>query len=315
MKSTGVLHAADGFVRFKSALQAIAEAHLSVNLEELLRIILKSSRDIASAEASSIALISENGEELRFYRISGGSKKVGSVRLQIGQGIAGRVAETGRPMIVNEASRSRYFFKKVDDSTGFRTRRVLCVPLRFQDKVVGVLEVINKAGSNFNREDLLILSTFANHAAIALENARLSREASRDSLTGIYNRRYFDSWLKNQWPHYDRLNKPLSILLIDVDRFKSINDRHGHAGGDYVLRTLAQLVQARVRRLDVLARYGGDEIILALPRPRAPGLWSSPSGFVKWSRITSSDIAGPLLPSRSASVFPRGSPQSRMRNV
>jgi diguanylate cyclase (GGDEF)-like protein len=255
--------AADKLAR---SLNLIAEASRIADIDDLLRVVLKSAQETVGAEAVSLALVDEATGELYFYKFAGGSRKIRSVRLPPGRGIVGHVAATGAPLNIEDAKRCPHFFPDVDKATGFKTRQVLCVPMRARGRLIGVLEAVNKLGAGrFDAQDQLIFLTFAGHAASAIESSRLARQAFYDQLTGIRNRAFFEDWLASQWTRLGRLDKPFSLLLIDVDRFKAVNDSRGHAAGDALLRGLAELIKSLIRRSDVLARYGGDELILALP--------------------------------------------------
>ncbi|HVJ15855.1 MAG TPA: diguanylate cyclase [Polyangiaceae bacterium] len=102
-------------------------------------------------------------------------------------------------------------------------------------------------------------------------NARLEALATTDALTGLYNRRYLDTVLFSELKRTLRYKAPLSIILVDIDRFKLVNDTYGHAVGDAVLRNVAGLITRQARTTDVTARYGGEEIVLVLPHTDARG--------------------------------------------
>ena len=116
----------------------------------------------------------------------------------------------------------------------------------------------------------MIAQTFADEAAIMIENARLYEKAQLmatfDALTGIHNRRYFFEEAKKEFNRLKRYNNQLSVIMIDIDHFKLINDRFGHAAGDKVLIQFVERVQKKLRNSDVLARYGGEEFSILLPQ-------------------------------------------------
>jgi diguanylate cyclase (GGDEF)-like protein len=144
-----------------------------------------------------------------------------------------------------------------------------------QQRVLGVIVVDNRwTDQTITESALADLQSLANLAAVGVERARLheriKRMAEQDGLTGLLNRRRFDELAQATFSDCRQHGEDLSILLLDIDRFKDINDHHGHLAGDDVLRGLSHLVTQRVRRGDLAARYGGDELAIILPRAAGP---------------------------------------------
>jgi len=140
--------------------------------DELLRRILEASMQLFEAEGCSVALLEESGEKLAFTSMMGDIEPQ-QVRLDLGQGIAGWVAQHGEPVISNDVSQDPRFYGDVDQRTGFRTRSILCAPLRARDQVIGAIEVVNTAAAEgFYEEDLELLAAFAGLAVVALDRAR-----------------------------------------------------------------------------------------------------------------------------------------------
>jgi len=149
-------------------------------------------------------------------------------------------------------------------------RQLLSVPLIHREKVGGVLTVINKLDTEaFSTEDMDTLSTLAVYAAVAIDNARFMEEvetiAITDSLTGLYNHREFQKRLMEEIERGKRYGKEFSLLMLDMDHFKVINDTHGHPVGDAVLKETAKIIKKSVRNVDLPARYGGEEFAVILP--------------------------------------------------
>jgi sigma-B regulation protein RsbU (phosphoserine phosphatase) len=158
-------------------LNAILNSTLKLN--ELLAIIMKTSSEVMRSEVASLLLIDEASNELVFRVALGGkgAELEEKFRLKMGEGIAGSVAAAGKPEIVNDPQNDPRFAKRFDKSTGFVTRAILCVPMKAREKIIGVLQAINPVGrKGFTPEDLELFETFADQAAIAIENARLHGE-------------------------------------------------------------------------------------------------------------------------------------------
>lgn len=141
------------------------------------------------------------------------------------------------------------------------------IPLAYQERVLGVLVLgsVNK----YSEEQTSLFDYLASQISIALDNAIMHQKIQElsltDTLTGLYNRRYLNARLEEEWARCVRHGKPLSVLLSDVDNFKSVNDTWGHDKGDDVLRTIARIVKSNVRKEDLAARYGGEEFVIVLP--------------------------------------------------
>lgn len=247
------------------ALDILAIINSTKNSDELISLILESVKEVMEVEASSLIQVDEKTDELYFSKISGGSQLIKEIRLDMGVGIAGRVAHTRKAMIVNDVHNSEYHYKAADDITHFDTRSLICVPLIIREKTIGVLQALNKINNkHFDEDDLMIFNAFAAQIAVALENSRLYKLTIHDSLTGVFNRRYFDIWIEKEFERVKRFNTHLSLLMIDIDHFKKVNDNFGHQAGDFILNSLVQHIYKFTRRSDLFARYGGEEFVLVL---------------------------------------------------
>ena len=252
--------------KFYKMLDTLALINSTQDLDKLLQLIMKTIKNVMEAQASSLMLLDPEKNELYFNTVEGGSAKVKEIRIQAHQGIAGHVASTGQPLIVNDVEKSKYFLKSVDQRTRFKTRQIICVPLVNRGKTIGVLQALNKRGhQDFNKEDERLFGAFGHQVSVAIDNARLYNMAFYDALTRVYMRRYFEAWLEQEFARVKRYHTNLSLMMFDIDHFKKINDAHGHQAGDYILRKLAETVKANVRLADVVARYGGEEFVVCLP--------------------------------------------------
>jgi signal transduction histidine kinase len=155
----------------------------TLDLDEVLTLIMERINSVLKVEAGSLLLIDDETGELVF-QIALGEKAEGvkPFRLQMGQGIAGHVAQSGEPLMISDAQKDRRHFREVDVTTDFLTRAMLCVPMIFKGKVIGVIEIMNKLEGDFTESDLTLLNSIATYAAIAIENARLHQSvlAERD---------------------------------------------------------------------------------------------------------------------------------------
>ena len=192
------------------------------------------------------------------------------------QGIAGRVYMTGETYVTSDAPTDRFFYKRMDEETRYQTNSLIAVPIRIEQEVCGVLELINrKDASAFSQQDRNLLEVFAGYISISIQNVLDGRQAQeiakRDNLTGLYNDRYLHIALADSIRYCTAENKDLAAVFMDLDYFKRVNDTHGHPRGDSVLQEFAARVQAEIREVDTLARYGGEEFAVVLPETAAAG--------------------------------------------
>ncbi len=146
--------------------------------KEVRRRAIEAATELMKAEVGSLLLVDEEKGNL-FFEVALGNyeEDIKKITLNLGEGIAGWVAKHGEPLIVNNPEQDERFFRGVDEQTEFRTRNIICVPIKVKDKIIGVLEAINKKnGENFDQEDLLLFSSLADQVAIALDNARLYQD-------------------------------------------------------------------------------------------------------------------------------------------
>ncbi|MBN2050649.1 MAG: sensor domain-containing diguanylate cyclase [Spirochaetales bacterium] len=219
----------------------------------------------------SLLLKDPRADELVFKVVVGEAADVlRETRISTQEGISGWIARTGQSVIIEDVSKDKRFNDRIDRITGFTTSSIIGVPLKTGDKVLGVIELINKLnGQAFTPFELKVLSTIADFAAIAIEKEyyiRAIRKISRqDHLTGCLNRRSMDIILSREMERSRRRKIPLSILMLDIDDFKKINDIYGHLHGDEVLKVCADTLFRNVRKIDYVVRYGGDEFAVIMP--------------------------------------------------
>ena len=255
-------------------------------LVPVLERIVTQARRFTGAEAATLFL--REGAHLRFAVVQNEIKnrRVGDYemqqRLEVERlpldvpSLAGYVANSGEVVNVREAyeipSDAPYSFNwRVDLATGYRTHSVLAVPLRdAAQRNLGVLQLINAIDLDgqavpFHPRLEDVARAFAAYAAIAVRSARLEELSFKDPLTDGYNRRYLMLRLYEEVSRAARYQQALSLILLDLDGFKAVNDRWGHGAGDDVLKQVVQLLASQSRRDSVVARYGGDEFIALLP--------------------------------------------------
>jgi diguanylate cyclase (GGDEF)-like protein len=181
----------------------------------------------------------------------------------VDQGVTGWVVASGRPRRNDEVAESPEYLE-VDSSV----RSELCVPLKVENKVIGVFNAESFRRAAFTEADEGIMLTLAGQLAMAIDRLRaeveLSRLATLDELTGLYNRRSFFAQAERKLKRDHSSRKPTCAIMLDIDHFKPINDTYGHPVGDRVLRRVADCCQRSVRDVDLIGRYGGEEFVVLL---------------------------------------------------
>ena len=161
------------------------------------------------------------------------------------------MAQTGKPAIVNDAARDPRFTRKFDTKTQFETRSILCAPLISRGRTIGVVEIINRLGGRFTQTDLDILLTLVEPCAIAIENAMLFQRTEQltitDDLTKLFNSRYMNLYIGREIKRCKRHGIPLSVIFLDLDGFKGINDQYGHLAGSGTLAEVGGILAEAVR--------------------------------------------------------------------
>lgn len=180
-----------------------------------------------------------------------------------GEGILGWVVEHGEPARIGDVEHDTRWLRSQGQS--FHVRSIIAEPLWSSGEVIGVLSVTSPTRDAFVEEDQLLLRLLANCSAPPIERARLRRLAMFDDTTMAFNHRYLQPRLVEEMERAGRTAGDVSVLYMDLDHFKSVNDNYGHAVGDVILRMFADRVRRTVRKVDVLVRRGGEEFVLIMP--------------------------------------------------
>jgi diguanylate cyclase (GGDEF)-like protein len=245
------------------ALQEVAAiVARTLDTQEALRLIVETLARVFDYPVVSFRLL--QGDELVVAAVHGAVAGQQSRPIHVGQGIIGRVAQTGQAAFIPDVDAEPSYVRMRQDLTS-----EVCVPINVGGQLGGVLNVEGTAERPVTARDLDLLQTFAEHAGTLLHNARLYEQmrllATRDPITDLPNHRVFRERLHEEVRRAERYDRPLSLLLLDLDDFKAINDELGHQAGDAILRELAARLRAALRDTDLLARYAGDEFVALLP--------------------------------------------------
>lgn len=222
---------------------------------------------LAGAEAWSLLLEESFFKTLRLRS----SKNIQKINFEVPGGIAGLAMTKETAINVADIARNKYFDKNIDGFRGLRIKSLICVPLKIKDRTVGALRFLNKkTAASFTKADVTLLADIACLIALALERVYLYHKIEEvsitDDLTGLYNVRYLDQSLDVEIERSRRYGIIFSLIFMDIDNLKKVNERAGHLSGSKVLIETARLLKGNLRKIDVVIKYGGDEFVIVLPQ-------------------------------------------------
>ena len=247
------------------------------DLKRLISVILDKAVDTVNAEKGSLMLYDASNNTLQVKVVYGLKDKkhqddinngvVECKKMRPDVGIAGKVFTEKKSIITNLGGKDPRFSQLSND---LNVSSLICVPLIAKGECIGIINITNKKnGKLFNKKDLEFVEALANQAAIAVDNAQLYELATKDGLTKLYIHRHFYFLLEAEIKRVQRYDHILSLLIMDIDNFKQVNDTYGHLIGDLVLKEISSTILQTVRHVDIPARYGGEEFTIILPETSA----------------------------------------------
>src|ERR1035437_3123540 len=278
----------------------------SFDLDTILRTILEHMERIMEAELWTLLMLDESTQEL-YYAIAAGGEQdaLSDLRVKVGEGVAGWVVEHGETLIVPEAVDDPRV-KEEGSAEPRNVRSVIALPLRGRKGTHGAIEIFNPRTDQMTDYTIAFLHILADHAAIAIENAhdvaRIQQLTITDDTTGLFNVRHLYDVLARQLDRSRRNGLPLSLAFIDLDRFKLVNDRHGHLVGSELLARAGQRLQELSRKQDYCFRYGGDEFVILMPDTDATEALAQAGALHRALMATSFSLKNGLELTVSASV-------------
>jgi diguanylate cyclase (GGDEF)-like protein len=242
----------------------------SLDLDTILQTIMEKMAAYFEPATWSLLMLDEASDELYYAAAVGkGCENLNALQMTSGESLARWVINHGAPLIIANAVDDERIRHESDDDFFVEGCSAVCMPVRTGGKVLGIIQMVNIDMGIYTRNEML-LRTLADYAAIAIENARAVQRIQElsitDDCTGLYNARHLFTALSEEVHRSERFGYEFSLLFLDLDYFKRVNDEHGHLVGSKLLGQVGQALRENLRLVDAAFRYGGDEFAILLPQ-------------------------------------------------
>ncbi|MEW5767599.1 MAG: diguanylate cyclase [bacterium] len=250
----------------------------SLNLEDIIKSMVNIIRDVIDYHILAVFLVEKDGIELYLDYLAHSEDDLideDEIKSRIIKAFTSQTGESvERESIKTRLIRENQTSYQKDKLPGARLNSFLTVPF-ISSRVKGILGIGNRTANAFSGEDIKNLNTVAMHSVVAIENALLHKKVEKlsvtDELTDLYNYRHFQERLQEELVRAKRYQSAFSLIMLDIDDFKKVNDTYGHLMGDTVLKELARVIKGVTRGVNIVARYGGEEFVIILPEENKMG--------------------------------------------
>ncbi|MGD9014974.1 MAG: sensor domain-containing diguanylate cyclase [Candidatus Omnitrophota bacterium] len=263
---------AEGRKIFELVSEICSQIDSILDIDQLIVLFAQKIGEVFKAERVSFMLLDRAKQELSIKTSCGLSYWADSSKMQLGEMFGGWVAQQGRPLLVKNVETEFPDLSKKRLSR-YKSKSFVIVPIEIKDGVLGILNLTDRKNSDiFTEDDLKVINFLCRYFALRVENIKLlnkhSEQITVDILTGLFNHRYFQEQLTEEIYRAERYRHPLSLLMLDIDKFYWYNQNYGYSAGDSALKQIGRLIKQNIRRIDLAARYGPEEFMVILPNTR-----------------------------------------------
>ncbi len=220
-------------------------------------------------------ILNDTRRDVLFFKKSRGrgAEKIEGKDIPTRKGLANWIFRSGKPQVVKDVSKESNFHNYIDKLIGFKTQTVLGMPLKVNDNVIGIIELINKTDKQkYTENDLKILETITEYAVLAIEKiyylGAIENMARIEPLTGLLNPKHFIRIVEGEADRCKRYGRPLTVMIIVIENLKAINKKHGAEIGDRVLKSIADVLKTNIRKIDSVSRYDGNKFMVLMPNTK-----------------------------------------------
>jgi diguanylate cyclase (GGDEF)-like protein len=252
--------------RYLSFINTLSRTAISSeDAADMLASIVRQIQQTFQYDHIGVGLVDYNAKEIEIKAEAGTTENALGKRIPLGVGIAGKVARTSETVLQQDGGQLLSILSGA--------KSVLCIPISYGETLLGVLNVESYQLRAFQQDEIMMFKTLADVLATALHNVfvyqKMEQQSITDSLTGLKTRRFFDEALQSEHKRGLRSGRAYSVVVVDLDKFKRVNDDMGHLEGDLVLTRVSRILEQKVRQSNIVARYGGDEFIVLMPETGA----------------------------------------------
>lgn len=260
----------------RAVLHKVSQEIVAVRLdpETIYTAIHQAAGALMPTEAFAITLYDKNSASIEAVYLIDRQGRSPNQHFPADRGISGRIVQSEKSLYIPDMLEELGKVDAIHFGDPIVVRSILAVPMRLGGEITGMLSAQSYDPDAYTPDDQRLLEMLASYAAVALDNSRLLKEVQRlaitDPLTEIYNRRHLFELGQREFSRARRFDRTLSVMMLDIDHFKKVNDTFGHAMGDQILFELCQRLQEGIRDVDILGRYGGEEFTIILPETEIP---------------------------------------------